>query len=279
MATNKTKTIDSIKLKKLQYIISNLYIPFWFGICTLSFFCLTSCPAQKETVMTVEQIDSLCMFMTDEVRHDSISIADRRENIKEKIEKMRITRIRDDSFVLYLYNTGYTDDKQTYTATKKQVKEGILLRLAEGKLCIEEAEDFLHKSKYFLPTEMEETEYFFMNEQLVKISLTKGHTDYNVSPQAYWILVNQIDFVYHTIEPEKKAIYYFYHPIHRKQYPVNVLTEKEWIEAEMNRNGITEEQLKENAYRLYSLFISDKNQFNISDTGIIISKDDEDNAY
>ncbi|MDR0661266.1 MAG: hypothetical protein LBG19_10855 [Prevotellaceae bacterium] len=102
------------------------------------------------------------------------------------------------SFVPYLHNSYYANGKKTRTAAQKQVKEGILLRLAEGKLCIEEVEGFRYKGKYVCPTEMIETEYFFLNNQLVKISFTIGRADYNVLPQNYWIVVSQIDFIYNT---------------------------------------------------------------------------------
>lgn len=48
----------------------------------------------------------------------------------------------------------------------------------------------------------------------------------------------------------------------REPYPTNVLTGEEWIVMIMDYTNITEEQLKENAYQLYSLYVLDKNLFN-----------------
>lgn len=208
--------------------------------------------------MTTEQLDSLCLSISDDVRLNTLS--------SEITDHIVLVRAMENSFVSYLHNAYYTNGKKNCTATQKQVKEGILLRLAEGELSIEEIEDFHYKGKYVCPTEMVEKEYFFLNNQLAKISITIGRTDYNVLPRNYWIIVSQLDFIYYATKPEKKAIYYFFNPfppiIHRKEYPTNVLTEDEWRQTILSYTNITEEQLKIDAYRLHMLYTLNKNLFN-----------------
>lgn len=220
----------------------------------LALLCFNSCSSQTQTTMTIQQLDSLCFSLSDEARTSIFS--DIIDSIDYAIIKSK------HEFISYI-DKAYYNGRKLQTATLKQIKEGTLLRLAEGKLCIKEVDDF-RGLKYPLPTEMVETEYFFLNNQLVKISVTIGRTDYNVMPQNYWVIVNLLDFVYHKTEPPQKAIYQIssIRPGSRNLYPANVIDNNEWREQLMNAANITEEQLKISAYRLYGLYISNKSLFN-----------------
>lgn len=211
--------------------------------------------------MTTEQIDSLCLSISDEIKR--CSVPTETDLTKISASDLKVAKVAKHPFVSYLYNVYYIDDRKNRTAIQEQVGDETLLRLTEGKLHIEEAEDFRYRmGKYLLPAEMMETEYFFLNEQLVKISQTIGRTDYNVYPQHYWIIVSQLDFVYHDTGSEKKSIYRISSSMQRELYPTNVLTEEEWRIMIMGYTNITEEQMKANAYQLYNLYVLDKSLFN-----------------
>ena len=225
-------------------------------IFALLYTCISS--PQAQTTMTIDRLDKLCLSMSDEIRAEISA------------EKTAVTAIctatvmGKHDFLSYLDNAYYANGRKPRTAIQKQVNGGTLLRLAEGKLNIQEVEDF-RKDKYPAPTEMVETEYFFLNNHLVKISLTTGRTDYNAMPRNYWVVVNQLDFVYHDTEPPKKAIYNIsscVHPGNRSLFPTNVRSSDEWIESIMSTAGTTEEQLLLNAIQIYQLYTLNKELFN-----------------
>ena len=229
-------------------------------LCGIS---ITPCLAQ--VMITTKQINRICLSLSDEVRRNTPT---------EKIDSAVPAPISDLSFnfVRYLHNAYYAKERKTRTATKTQLPQGTLLRLAEGKLIIEQVEDellrvepYTYPTEYMYPTEMVETEYFFLNNRLVKISVTIGHADYNVIPSNYWIIVSQIDFSYHKTEPSTKTIYNVSFPTSpesRRPYPPNAMTDEEWIQTVLSRTNTTEEQLKANAYLLYQLFTLNKELFN-----------------
>ena len=205
--------------------------------------------------MTAEQLDSLCLAMADEIRSNTL------KETASSTENIDILQKHD--FLQYLHNTYCSNGKKTHTACQKQLKEGTLLRLAEGKLTIEEAEDF-RKNRYRTPTSMVESEYFFLNGKLVKISLTIGRTDYNALPKNYWIMVKQIDFVYPPEDFEKRTIYHVgsvIHPSIHSLFPTNVMSSDEWREQEMEGTGITEKQLQIKAFQLHNLYTLNKKPF------------------
>lgn len=227
-------------------------------LIALILLLVTSCNSKAQVAMTTEQqLDSLCQAMSDEYRLSiPMEITDGTDIIA-KNERLN------NSFISYLHNAYYTSGKKTLTAVKKQVESGKLLRLAEGKLAIEEVEDF-RNDKYIAPVDMVETEYFFLDGKLIKVSVTFGRTDYNALPRNYWIMVNQIDFVYNNTKLAKATIYHVNNHIpltYRSILPTNVMSNDEWREMVMNYANITEEKLRAKAYELHTMYTINKNLF------------------
>jgi hypothetical protein len=156
---------------------------------------ITSC-AQSGQKKDIPQdcLDSLCVAMSDECRGVSMNTA---SYISESFS---------DWFPKYLKETYDTVGTPHINVSEKQLTEGTLRRIAEGKIRIEERADFSRTYNY--PAEMSETEYFFLNNELVKISVAKGHTDYNFIPSAYWIMVFQLDLLCQKNEIVNRKAYW-----------------------------------------------------------------------
>ena len=153
----------------------------------------------NNTAMTNEQLDSLCRTLSDECRATILNkIADDDNNIDRKTRHW---------FPTYLNQAYDTTNAPKIHINEKQLNEGKLLRIAEGSYRIEERESHIHLKgiKFQIPTEMSETEYFFLNGELIKISITKGRTDYNYRPSAYWVIINRLDLIYE--KSVRKAAY------------------------------------------------------------------------
>jgi hypothetical protein len=143
-------------------------------------------------------------------------------------------------FTEYLYKAYGAEGIPDVKVSEKQLKKGVLLRIAEGTFRVEEKS---WGQTYNCPTEMNEIEYFFLNNKLVKISIAKGYTDYNSSPALYWINIRQLDLLYQKNEIVNRKAYWYSGD--RQQL------DDEWVEQYMRDLDINENVLIQKAYTLY----------------------------
>ena len=194
----------------------------------------------NNTAMTNEQLDSLCRTLSDECRATISSKA------KDNDEDLNI-RFLGNWFPTYLEKAYNTTNAPKIHINEKQLNEGKLLRIAEGSFRIEERVSPYGEVKYLLPVEMSETEYFFLNGELIKISITKGLTDYNALPQNFWIRIEQLDLIYEKDKPVKKAVYSYF-----GQWNSLSKVSDEWIENFIRHYKINEDTLIERSRILLS---------------------------
>lgn len=105
----------------------------------------------------------------------------------------------------------------------------------------------MRREEYRIPAEMSEIEYFFLNGELIKISITKGETDYNALPENYWISMEQLDLIYEKNKLVKKTTY-----IHLGQWDPSTKASDEWTELFIKHYDINQDTLVERAYELMS---------------------------
>jgi hypothetical protein len=151
----------------------------------------------NDMIEKIEKLDSLCRAMSDEYRANVLSSIDRTAD--------PVTR---DWFSEYLYWEYNNTETPHITISEKQLDKGKLVRIAEGMFQWKRVKEFDVGDEYNQPTEMNETEYFFLNSELVKISIYKGHTDYNAMPRNYWVVVRQVDLMYQKGKLANKKAYY-----------------------------------------------------------------------
>jgi hypothetical protein len=172
---------------------------------------------KKET----EKIDNLCKVMSDECRIEILNKVDG-----------SLPYLGRHWFTDYLYWLYDSTRNIGITVSEKQINEGRLLRIAEGKIRWELVEAFFGE-EYDKPTEMTETEYFFLNNELVKISISKGHTDYNAIPSNYWIVIRQLDLSYQKDTlANKKAFWHVWGSVTEYNEEVAERYMKEWNVSE-----------------------------------------------
>ena len=192
----------------------------------------TQCGLKKN--ISQNYLDSLCLAMSDECRGMQVHSMDK--------EVYDINGILNHWFTEYLYLKYDTVGTPRMNVTEKQLKEGTLRRIAEGKFRIEKADSF--GKTFNCPMVMNETEYFFLNNELVKISVTKGYPDYNAIPANYWIVMRQVDLLC-----QKNKI------VNRKAYWYSgdrIQLEDSEIEQEMDYLEIDENALIQKAQSLYN---------------------------
>ena len=196
---------------------------------------------QKIDTLHPDYLDSLCLTMSDEYRA-----------MPENYTERRIyNALKDYWFTNYLNRTYDTIGTLHTSVSEKQLKEGVLLRITEGKFRIEKGESY--GETYDCPTEMKETEYFYLNNELIKISVTEGSTDYNAIPANYWITVRQLDLLCQKDKiVDRKAYRYF---------GDRTELEEEWIEQHVRYLDINENALIQKAHALYGS-ISGKGKIN-----------------
>ena len=188
----------------------------------------------NNTAMTNEQLDSLCRTLSDECRATiSNKIKDNEQNLN--------VRFFGNWFPTYLNEAYDTTNAPKIYIDEKQLNEGKLLRIAEGSYRTEEKET-IFETKYLLPVEMSETEYFFLNGELIKIIITKGRTDYNYLPSAYWVMIDRLDLIYE--KSVRKAAYTDGGTLSKSK--------DEWIENFIRRYKINEDALIERSRILLS---------------------------
>ena len=197
----------------------------------------TSCAQNglKSNISQIDYLDTLCLKMSDECRVIPVNYEDYMAYEARKV----YNEIKYHWFTEYLYLTYDTVRTPRINVSEKQLKEGKLRRIAEGKLRIEEREGYLG-NLYNYPVEMNETEYFFLNNELVKISISKGSTDYNFMPERYWIAVWQLDLLCQKNKVVNRKAYYCFGD---RGQPDN-----EWIERFVEYLNIDENALIEKAY-------------------------------
>ena len=189
-----------------------------------------NCNGQNK--MTNEQLDNICREMSDESRAKVLNqIADKDRDAD---------RATSHWFPAYLDITYNTTNASEIQINEKRLNKNKLVRITEGSFRIEVREDRM-KEKYRIPTEMNETEYFFLNGELVKISITKGYTDYNALPYNYWFRIHQLDLMFKKNKLVKKAEYIYF-----GQWDSSSKVSDEWIET----FGIDEDTLIKRAYIL-----------------------------
>ena len=188
----------------------------------------------NNTAMTNEQLDSLCRTLSDECRA-TIS-----NKIKDNDENLNV-RFFGNWFPTYLDKAYNTTNAPKIYIDEKQLNEGKFLRIAEGSYRTEEKET-IFETKYLLPVEMSETEYFFLNGELIKIIITKGRTDYNYLPSAYWVMIDRLDLIYE--KSVRKAAYTDGGTLSKSK--------DEWIENFIRRYKINEDALIERSRILLS---------------------------
>lgn len=155
-------------------------------ITIIILICSISCAGQNmdnKMKEEIKKIDSLCKAMSDEYKIE----------ITNKIEESVLEQNKG-WFPTYLSQLYDTIPNSNIYVSEKQVSEGKLLRIAEGNIRWEWAKAYF--DEYLKPTEMNETEYFFLDNELVKISLFQGFPDYNAIPANYWIVMRQVDLLY-----------------------------------------------------------------------------------
>ena len=188
----------------------------------------------NNTAMTNEQLDSLCRTLSDECRATISSKA------KDNDENLNV-RFFGNWFPTYLDKAYNTTNAPKIYIDEKQLNEGKFLRIAEGSYRTEEKET-IFETKYLLPVEMSETEYFFLNGELIKIIITKGRTDYNYLPSAYWVMIDRLDLIYE--KSVRKAAYTDGGTLSKSK--------DEWIENFIRRYKINEDALIERSRILLS---------------------------
>ena len=188
----------------------------------------------NNTAMKNEQSDSLCRTLSDECRA-TIS-----NKIKDNDENLNV-RFFGNWFPTYLDKAYNTTNAPKIYIDEKQLNEGKFLRIAEGSYRTEEKET-IFETKYLLPVEMSETEYFFLNGELIKIIITKGRTDYNYLPSAYWVMIDRLDLIYE--KSVRKAAYTDGGTLSKSK--------DEWIENFIRRYKINEDALIERSRILLS---------------------------
>jgi len=188
----------------------------------------------KKENLPINYLDSLCQIMSDE----------HRVNTARDIVGNENNEIPRDWYSQYLYKTYYSAETQRINVSEKQFKEGKVLRIAEGTLRWERVKEFGFGDEYNNPTEMSETEYFFLNNELLKISISKGHTDYNARPSYYGVVIRQLDLLC-----EKSKI------VNRKAYWYSQLCD-ECVELYMREFDINENVLIQKAHTFYEKLTS-----------------------
>ena len=190
-----------------------------------------TCGAQ--TKMTSEQLDSLCRTMTDEYRTKILSTIANNERDTDRTTSHWLP--------VYLNKAYDTENAPEIHISKKSLKKNKLLRIAEGSFRIEVKESYM-KEEFRIPAVMNEIEYFFLNGELIKISITKGATDYNALPQNYWFQFNQLDLMYEKNKLVKKTAYFYF-----DQWNLSTKVSDEWTELFTKHHNIDEEALIERA--------------------------------
>ena len=212
----------------------------------ISFAVATTFTCEAQTKMTNEQLDSLCREMTDKYRAtflDRKALENRLFYISNSDKTMRHW------FPVYLSKVYDTVNAPGIHISEKRLENSKLLRIAEGRFRIETREGYLKREAYRIPAEMSETEYFFLNGGLVKISITKGATDYNALPENYWFQINQLDLMYEKNKVVKKAAYFYF-----DQWDLSTKVSDEWTALFTKHHDIDEEALIERAYIVYHKF-------------------------
>ena len=206
----------------------------------ISFAVATTFTGYGQTKTTNEQLDSLCREMTDKYRANILKqVANNDRNTDRTMRHW---------FPVYLNKVYDTAQTPEIYISEKRLKNSKLLRIAEGSFSIETREGYM-KEEYLIPAEMSETEYFFLNGYLVKISITKGITDYNALPKNYWIRMEQLDLMYEKNKLVKKTAY-----SHFGQWDISTKVSDEWTELFTKHHDIDEEALIERAYIVYHKF-------------------------
>jgi hypothetical protein len=189
----------------------------------------------SQILLQPDYLDSLCLAMSKECRAAIVN------NIDDNACNLTVNHW----FTKYLYWTTYdTTGTPRMNISEKRLKEGVLLRITEGKFRIEEKDG--RGKTYNCPTEMSETEYFFLNNELIKISIVKGYTDYNAIPSNYWIGIRQLDLLCQESKIVKRKAYSYFGDI----IPYKPL-EEELVELYIKDFDINEEALIQKARKLY----------------------------
>jgi len=188
---------------------------------------------QQKDLSQIILLDSICQTMSDEYRAKSCIYGGLGSP----------DGIAGHWFTEYLYLTYDTVETPPVNVSERQLKEGVLLRIAEGRFRIEKKS---YGKTYNCPTKMNETEYFFLNNELVKISIAKGYTDYNSTPALYWITIRQLDLLCQKNEIVNRKAYWYSGG--REQL------DDEWVEQSMRDLDINESALIQKAHTLYKEF-------------------------
>ena len=179
---------------------------------------------QKADILSLDYLDSLCTAMSKEYRTNTHTNIDGKSPIE----------ITGHWFSKYMY-WEYDNKPPRTTVFEKQLKEGTLLRLAEGNFRWETLDSY--GKPYNCPTEMKEVEFFFLNGILVKISFIEGTTDYNFIPAKYWIRTDYLNLLFQENKIVRKSCGSPY---------------KEWLEHYMKHFNVDENELIQKAHTLYT---------------------------
>lgn len=210
-------------------------------LATILAILLSTTPffSYAQTAMTSKQLNYLCDKMDAEI---TSAILKTKDSIAPSSASFAFNRMDTYPFLRYL-SVLYKDSKQIFYLNTNTVN-GELVRISEGLI------DTATINLGSYPENMLETSYYFLNNQLVRICVSKGVLDYNSHPALFYnVYVYSSVFIFKN---DKLAKLQSFIEKDGKKETLSQQVQSNWKED----TSLDDNMLKERAFELFGMYKS-----------------------